>query len=447
MANPFIQQASPMMAQSPQYAPQMMDIQRQQKLAEMLQEQALKQEQGQMVSGHYIRPSMLGGLAKVAGAYLSGKMQNDVAEKQAELLRQQQEGVSNWLSSMPKDQPGLQPQQLPPDVAGPPLTEAIPGKPVSREDKMAWLLRGAQVAPQLAGPMLQTELDDKPFVLGKSLVNKRGDVIGIDATWKEDQAAQREQRMAELKQRSEDARALQAERLQAQRELRAIMGAMRQPQAPVAVIGPDGNPVYVPPEKAYGKQPASGSTKPMTAVQEAKYRENIAKDYQAANTNLSNMDDVLKSIESVRNSPGLSGATGLQSYVPSFPGSDAATAEVRLKNLEGKITQLGKAAAAQGGSVGPMAVQEWKIVRDMIAAIDPAKGKAPLLEQIGLVESSVQGAAQRLRDAYEKQYSADFDKYPQFSKIGKPQEDPKPPPGMPPMDAIEAEIRRRKGGR
>lgn len=163
-----------------------------------------------------------------------------------------------------------------------------------------------------------------------------------------------------------------------------------------------------------------GGRKPMTAAQEAKYREEVAKDYQAANTNLANMNEVLNSIDAVRAAPGLSGATGVASYFPSIPGGKAAEAEVRLKNLEGKVTQLGKAAAAQGGAVGPMAVQEWKIVRDMIAAVDPAKGKDAMLDQIDLIEQTVIGAAERIKDVYSKQYSPDAELYPQFQELKVP---------------------------
>lgn len=169
-------------------------------------------------------------------------------------------------------------------------------------------------------------------------------------------------------------------------------------------------------------QPIGGASgrKPMTAAQDSAYRAKLAKDYQAANTNLANMNEVLNSITAVREAPGLDGATGAMAYLPSIPGGKAAEAEVRLKNLEGKVTQLGKAAAAQGGAVGPMAVQEWKIVRDMIAAVDPAKGKKAMLDQIDLIESSVMGATERIKDVYEKQYSPDFETYPQFQELKVP---------------------------
>jgi len=92
------------------------------------------------------------------------------------------------------------------------------------------------------------------------------------------------------------------------------------------------------------------SEKPMTPLQETKYRTQIAKDNQAANSVIQNMDDVIDSITAVKTSKGLDRATGLYAYSPSVPGSDAAEAEVRLQNLEGKITNLGKAAASASGA-------------------------------------------------------------------------------------------------
>jgi hypothetical protein len=162
--------------------------------------------------------------------------------------------------------------------------------------------------------------------------------------------------------------------------------------------------------------------KPRTEAQEGTYRKQMGKDFAAANTILDNMEEVATSAESVKTAPGLKGATGIQSYFPSYPNSKAATAEVRLSNLEGKITNLGKAAASSAGAIGQMAVQEWKIVRDMIAAIDRSKGDEPLLEQIGLVEAQAAGAAERLRLAYETQYANDFETYPQFKNIGTTKE-------------------------
>jgi hypothetical protein len=158
--------------------------------------------------------------------------------------------------------------------------------------------------------------------------------------------------------------------------------------------------------------------KPLTEPQAIKLREAVAKDYKSATTTLSQMDDLLDSIQAVKTAPGLSAATGYTGkYLLSFPEGKAAQAETRLANLRGKVTALGKATAAMSGAIGSIANQEWKILADQIAALDEVKGKGPLLEQIDLVEQQARGAIDRIRDTYEKTRSEDFERFPQFREL------------------------------
>jgi hypothetical protein len=180
--------------------------------------------------------------------------------------------------------------------------------------------------------------------------------------------------------------------------------------------------MYVSREQAISQrmQPASDATslKPLTEGQTIKLRTDVAKDYKAATTALSQMDDLLDSIESVKTAPGLSAATGFTGkYLPSFSEGKAAQAETRLANLRGKVTALGKATAAMSGAIGSIANQEWKILSDQIAALGEVKGKGPLLEQIDLVEQQARGAIARVRDTYEKTRSEDFERFPQFRDL------------------------------
>jgi hypothetical protein len=160
------------------------------------------------------------------------------------------------------------------------------------------------------------------------------------------------------------------------------------------------------------------NVKPLTEAQTIKLRTDIGKDYKAATTALSQIDDILLSSDSVKTAPGLSAATGYTGkYLPSFSEGKAAQAETRLANLRGKVTALGKATAAMSGSIGSIANQEWKILADQIAVLDEVKGKKPLLEQIDLVEAQARGAAERIRDAYEKTRAEDFERFPQFRNL------------------------------
>jgi len=185
------------------------------------------------------------------------------------------------------------------------------------------------------------------------------------------------------------------------------------PQAAIAATQERGTAAPAP-----AKEPAA---KPLTAAQEATRRDKLGKEFKSASSALQTTQDVLDSIAAVKSSPGLSRATGFTgTMLPSFPEGEAAQAETRLANLKGKVTALGKAAAAASGAIGSIANQEWKILADQIAAIEPVKGAGPLLEQIGLVEAQALGAMERIQDAYNRQFGEDFERFPQFRDLPPP---------------------------
>ena len=213
------------------------------------------------------------------------------------------------------------------------------------------------------------------------------------------------------------------------------------PSAPVAVMGPNGRPTYVTREQAIGMTPfnpaavraigggdgGGAAPKPMTPVQSAKRRDQLGKEFKTAQNALQTTQDVLDSIAFVKAEPGLSRATGFTgTLLPSIPEGAAASAETRLKNLEGKITALGKAQAAATGAIGSIANQEWKILADQIAAIDRTKGTGPLLKQLELVEAQAQGAMERMKDGYQRQFGEDFEQFPQFADLPAPKSTFKP---------------------
>jgi hypothetical protein len=189
--------------------------------------------------------------------------------------------------------------------------------------------------------------------------------------------------------------------------------------------------------------PAARATeiKPLTAAQETKRRDTLGKEFKSATSALQTTQDVLDSISFVKSEPGLSRATGFTGMLPSFPEGGAASADVRLANLKGKVTALGKAAAASSGAIGSIANQEWKILSDQIANIDPVKGTGPLLSQLDLVEKQAQGAMSRIQDAYQRQFGEDFERFPQFSDLPPPKsaiksKTPAPAAAAPNIDAL-----------
>ena len=164
-----------------------------------------------------------------------------------------------------------------------------------------------------------------------------------------------------------------------------------------------------------------------------KSRQQLAGDYQKAQTALNNLDDVLNVAKSVKESPGLGGATGIQSRIFSIPAGEeipiygttkgeAAQAETRLSALKGKVTAMGKDVASMTGKIGTIANQEWRILRDMIAPLDEAiqKGKTPTLEQIEQIETYAQRAKTNILENYNNLHSSKLEKFPEYSFTNQP---------------------------
>jgi hypothetical protein len=158
--------------------------------------------------------------------------------------------------------------------------------------------------------------------------------------------------------------------------------------------------------------------KPLTAPQEAKLRENITKDYKSARSTIDMMLNpvagVVAAVNNVRklNPDQKEAITGYSGYLPTMYASTK-SADTAVKNLKGKVTEMGKSVASLTGAIGQMAVQEWRIVSDMIANLDlEGMGAADLDNQLDIIEAQARRAVEVTRDAYENQYVEEFARYP-----------------------------------
>jgi len=180
-------------------------------------------------------------------------------------------------------------------------------------------------------------------------------------------------------------------------------------------FNPDGTMTRIP------GGPADKANVERTPVQETKFKKDLATDFATVTATTQGMQDVLDSIADVRKSD-ISGATGLQSYLPTFPSGPTAKAETNLANLKGKLTSLGQTIANQSGKIGPMAVQEWTIVRDMVSALDTAvkSGETITRDELEKIEFTAKNVAERLKSKFEGQYGDELPNYPSFAVIPEP---------------------------
>jgi len=162
-------------------------------------------------------------------------------------------------------------------------------------------------------------------------------------------------------------------------------------------------------------------TEKLTPQQTVKLKTEMGSDFKILDNVTAQTNDLLKSIDMLRDpdiTKGLKAITGYSGVLtPTF--KDASQlAQTRLDNLRGKVIALGKASASMTGAIGSIANQEWKILADQIAAIDPKMGDKALLEQVQLVEDRALGVFERAKEQYGRQYGEYFETLgPQYSTM------------------------------
>jgi hypothetical protein len=102
--NPFLTSANPQqLSQFQELPPELQseykDINRQQRIGDVLTSQAFNQPQGQMVSGRYVAPSFFQNLAPVANAFLGNYASNKAEQRQSMLAQKLREGGQKELQT------------------------------------------------------------------------------------------------------------------------------------------------------------------------------------------------------------------------------------------------------------------------------------------------------------------------------------------------------------
>lgn len=204
--------------------------------------------------------------------------------------------------------------------------------------------------------------------------------------------------------------------------------------APVAVMGPDGRPVFVSREQAIGMTPFNATAmkamgggaaaapaaapvapapKPLTQLQQQAQRRQMAVDKTSLKNSMGAVSELEKLADelvgnpekNIRPHPGLKGISGFQALIPSLPTGDARQAQQRLETVKGKVMAFGRQLASLEGKLGNMAVQEWKFVSDSIQALDPAAGNLDV--QLRDIVRQAKNFATNVQERYDMTYGGD----------------------------------------
>ena len=128
---------SPFLDVSSEFQPELTDIQRKQKLAELLTQRGMQTPQGQMVSGRFVAPNPLEYIANLANIYAGQKMMTAQEERQqalAQKLRQAEMSDIQKFMEAGKPTPATEPTYSYGNNQEDQITTVIPGQPAKGPD-------------------------------------------------------------------------------------------------------------------------------------------------------------------------------------------------------------------------------------------------------------------------------------------------------------------------
>lgn len=270
--------------QSP-YDQQMEELKRRQRMAEMLQQQAMQPLESQMAGGMVVPISPVQGLAKMLQTYMTNKQLSNLEKKQADLGKLDQANTRSFIQDVVKGE--LQPMS--PDEALRASLSSEPTEetrvPMDRSAMLATLLRGATTGTpgvrNVAGALLPSAMEQpkeaeyydatEVMIDGKPTMvqyPKAGGAPRILGGSKPGEAAI-PSAVAEYNFAKDQGYKGTFQQWQ-DRNVRAT--APREPLE--KIVGPDGKPVFVPASQAIGKTPFVGGAEPTQGEKQDAYNIN-----------------------------------------------------------------------------------------------------------------------------------------------------------------------------
>ena len=336
-------------------SPELIDIQRRQKLAQMLM-QMNQPQQGQMVSGHYVAPGIGTNIANALGMYLAGSGGKKADQDLQAYAQGQQQKREDWMSQMPKATGNV-------SDAGP----VIPQQPAA-EDYTNWALRGMSIDPKAAQLGMQSA----------NLAMTRE----AQAQARQDSANLRREQMEQARQNAEAQRALQLQiaQMRQQSPEKPFYNPVQTAQGIYAfnsrtgkmelVSGADGKPVIGSQSDPALQATIAGAKSAATTTGKA-----TAESQMELPKVLAQGDEAIRLVDELVNHPGFAQAVGASRLAgfQKIPGTAAYDFETRLKQLQGKQFLQAFETLKGGGQITEV---EGAKATQAIARMDAAQSEA-----------------------------------------------------------------------
>ena len=361
------------------YAAEQMDIQRRQKLAEMLQKQSMEPIQQQQGGMFTPRTGWAQMLAKGVQAY-KGKQGIEEGKTQQEALAQkmQQERQQALAQALQQGQGSPQPA---PEMGGGP---AMPPDPVGA---MGALAQSSDPSVLQAGaPAIQMQ---------QQIMKQQQD--------QQFRAQQAQQTQGVQQQQADTARQDRLQREQAARQQQGDMARL------TASLRPSPTDQQKPPP---GYRPsAAGDLEAIPGgPADMKQRGQFNQDTGILQASTSGLDRLGSAANALLKHPGLSKSTGLMSVVPgvgglvSIPGTDAANFKAGLDTLKSQVgfsvLQEMRNNSKTGGALGQVSDRENVMLQNNLAALDRSQSEPEFKAALQQIVDYTDAAKDRLRSAF-----------------------------------------------
>lgn len=215
----------------PAIAAKMIPLQRQQAIAEALLKQSMQPIN--VPQGTKIHP--LQGVAQMVQAYMARRGLESADAERGKLSAENAEMAKTAMGDYETRRaglPGIVPATPNDDEGNPmPARAEVKGDPRAA---IAQAMSNPLLAknPLIAADLASMRSEDKPFVVGRSLVDKTGKVLAQDETWAAEQEANRLTKLDQAKAAAEERAAREAASLQGRKDLVALAASLRGPTAP-----------------------------------------------------------------------------------------------------------------------------------------------------------------------------------------------------------------------
>ena len=372
------------------YDQQMAELQRRQRMAELMAQQAnapLETPQGgRMVA----KVSPLAGLAKLRQAYNAGSEQRGIEKQRGEAEQQARTGAMDWLDkfSQGKAAPMSPDQALQASLSATP-TEAqrVPFTPNERNTE---LMRGAIGANPYTSKLASALMAQKPATAPVKEVEP--DKYTPESIMRFTQSAQSGTpdysllvpKAEKLAAKPADIQGYELAQSQGYKgTFEQWHGKTNAAQEPlVSIVGPDGQPIYVNRSQALGKKPYTGTTLKQDQQELDKAR--------AQNQATISAQETLDNAAILLQHPGRTAATGKTAFIGSIPGTDAYDFAARLNSFKAQ-TFIPMVSALKG--MGALSDAEGKKLSESVGALDRSMSETAFEESLKQIIASLYNKA------------------------------------------------------